>query len=88
MEINEEELRKIVGGTIFSIQFTKRSNGAARRMVCRLGVKKYLRGGAAAYNPTDKGLMTVYDLENKGYRSIPLDSITGPIKARKRVINE
>ncbi len=44
-------------------------------MVCRLGVKKHLRGGAKAYDSKQHNLLTVFDMENEGYRSIPVDSI-------------
>ncbi len=44
-------------------------------MVCRLGVKKHLRGGSKAYDSKQHNLLTVFDMENEGYRSIPVDSI-------------
>lgn len=63
-------------GRIFNVRFLKRTTGEVREMLCRAGVKKHLKGGDAAYNFSDKGLMPVYDLLNEGYRSIPLDSLT------------
>lgn len=44
-------------------------------MVCRVGVKRYEKGGTPAYNPDDYGLLWVWDLEKRGYRSIPLDRV-------------
>ena len=62
-------------GTIFSVEFTKRTTGERRKMQCRLGVKKHLKGGTKAYDAKSKGLITVYDLQAKGYRSIPVDAV-------------
>ena len=62
-------------GTIFSVEFIKRTTGERRKMLCRTGVKKHLKGGDKAYNAASKGLLTVYDLQAKGYRSIPVDAV-------------
>lgn len=45
-------------------------------MVCRLGVTKHLSSeGDRAYDPADKGLLPVWDMQKQAYRSISLDSI-------------
>jgi hypothetical protein len=44
-------------------------------MNARTGVKKHLRGGSPAYSFSANSLLSVYDLNAKGYRSIPLDGI-------------
>lgn len=62
-------------GKIFSVKFIKRSTGELREMVARTGVKAHLKGGDAAYKFSEKSLLPVYDLQAKGYRSIPLDAI-------------
>jgi hypothetical protein len=61
---------KATNGAIFSVLFLKsRSNNEPRRMNCMLNVKKHLTGtGKAA--PESAKVITVYDLVNKGYRSI------------------
>jgi len=64
-------------GKVFAVAFVKRGDGSLRVMNCRLGVKKHLRGGPQAYDPADHGLIVVYDMASRGYRSIPVDSITG-----------
>lgn len=51
-------------------------------MRCRLGVRKHLQGGKLPFSAEDKQLLTVYDIEKKGYRSIPLDNLLD-IKIRK-----
>lgn len=62
-------------GKVFSIKFIKRTTGELRMMVCRTGVKKFLKGGEPAYIPDNKGLIWVYDMQKKGYRSIPEEGI-------------
>jgi len=62
-------------GTIFSVDFIKRTTGEERHMVCRLGVKSHLKGGKKAFDDQEKNLLTVYDVQKSGYRSIPLDAI-------------
>ena len=75
-QFNRTNLRNLVSdGGIFSVEFIKRSNGQLRKMVCRLGVKKHLKGGQKAYSTKVHNLLTVFDMENKGYRSIPVEAI-------------
>lgn len=64
-----------MGGTIFSVGFIKRTTGEFRFMNCRLGVTKHLKGGTKKFNDAVKQLKTVYDIQNKGYRSIPEQGI-------------
>lgn len=71
----EAIFNEVSDGKFFSVRFTKRTTGELRKMVCRVGVKKYLSGGQVKYNPRDKGLLSVWDVENKGYRSIPIDGV-------------
>jgi len=65
----------VKGGRIFGVSFIKRTTGELRAMSCRLGVKKFLKGGKLSYSPAEKQLLTVFSMSDKGYRSIPLDSI-------------
>jgi len=67
-----DKLRR--SGQVFRADFIKRTTGEWRTMVCRCGVKKYLKGGKAAYNFGDKGLLSVFEF-GKGYRSITLDNL-------------
>jgi len=69
-------LNKLVSdGKIFHIEFIKRTTGELRKMRCRLGVTKHLKGGTKKYNPKTKQLLTVFDMEARGYRSIPVEGI-------------
>jgi hypothetical protein len=62
-------------GKIFSVVFEKRSTGVDRLMVCRKGVKKHLNGGELKYNPSSRNLISVFDLQANGYRSISVEGI-------------
>lgn len=62
-------------GRFFTVKFIKRTDGSVREMNCRTGVVKHLRGGDAAYNFSEKGLISVYSLDAEGYRTIPIENI-------------
>lgn len=76
--MTEEAIRKAVSetkGKIFSVSFIKKDN-TLRKMRCRTGVTKHLQGGGElAYDPIEKGLLSVFDMENQGYRMINLRTI-------------
>jgi len=78
MNINER-LQMILDagarGRFFTVKFIKRSNNQKRVMNCRLGVQKHLRGGEKSYSDSEKQLVTVYDLQAKGYRAIALEGL-------------
>ena len=61
--------------TIFSVTFTKK-DGTVRTMVARLNVKKGVKGTGMAYNPIEKGLLPVFDLQKNGFRMINLKTVT------------
>jgi hypothetical protein len=62
-------------GKFIGITFKKRTNGMQRIMNFRLGVNKFTNGGELKYKPIEHTLITVWDRNKKGYRSIPLDNI-------------
>ena len=62
-------------GNVFTVKFTKRSTGEEREMNCRCGVMKHAKGGTLNYDPKEKLLLPVFDMQNQGYRSISLDSL-------------
>jgi hypothetical protein len=70
------EMIRNSNGTIFGVDFVKRTTGEVRKMTARLGVKKHLKGGEAAYDAAAKDLIFVYDITKKAYRSVALDAIT------------
>ncbi len=60
---------KLIGGKIFSVIFTKK-DGTERKMVARLKVKKFLKGGENKVEAPDRPYKVVFDLQAKGYRTI------------------
>jgi len=67
------ELIKSTGGKIFSAVFVKK-DGSIRAINARIGVKINLKGGKNG--ASDKNaLMTVYDMNAKGYRMINLATL-------------
>jgi hypothetical protein len=65
-------------GRVFHVTFTKK-DGTTREMVCRFGVKSYLKGGEWANGqaglPEEHWLAIVFDMGKKGYRSIPVNRL-------------
>ena len=68
-------IESVSDGTIFSVDFVKRTTGEIRHMVCRRGVTKHLKGGELGYNAKEKDLLSVFDMQKNGYRMISLDSL-------------
>jgi len=69
-----EKLYSIDNGSIFTATFIKK-DGSLRRMNCRRGVRKYLKGGVLKYNPKDRNLISVFDMKAQGYRMINIDTL-------------
>jgi len=63
-------------GHIFKVVFIKRTTGEKRVMVCRGRVKKGVKGVGLAFEPNEKQLLVVYDMQKQGYRMIPYDRVT------------
>lgn len=81
----DEFLRAVGDGRFFSAKFVKRTNGEIRKINARVGVKNHLKGGEKNFKDEDYDLVTVYDLMNGGYRSIPMDSLV-ELKAHGKLI--
>lgn len=62
-------------GEFFTVTFVKRTDGTTRTINARLGVRRYLRGGDLPYDPIEKGLLPVYDVQKRDYRMINLGTI-------------
>jgi len=61
-------------GRIFSVYFQK-SDGSMRKMVCRRGVRKHLRGGDLPYDPGSRLLIPVFELQIREYRMVNVASL-------------
>ena len=66
-------------GVFFGVSFIKRTTGELRKMVCRGGVQKHLKGGELSYNPSDHALIGIWDStvedRTKAYRMIAIEGI-------------
>ena len=62
-------------GNVFSVVFLKK-DGSIRHMTCRFGVKKHLKGGELKFNPIEKSLLVVFDMQKEAYRMINLETIS------------
>lgn len=69
-----QEIRSKAGDTFFSVHFIKK-NKEYRKMVCRLKVKKGVKGIGMSYSPTEKGLLCVFDLQKEAFRMINIRTI-------------
>lgn len=66
-------IRKSVGSKFFVVEFIK-ADGTLRKMNARLGVKKGVNGVGRKFEDKEHQL-TVYDVQNKGYRIINLETL-------------
>lgn len=67
-------LRNEIGDRFFAVAFQKR-DGTVRYMVCRKGVRKYLRGGELPYDPESRLLLSVFDVSKQEYRMVNIASL-------------
>ena len=61
-------------GKIFSAVFTKK-DGEKRKMVCRQGVAKYVKGIGLKFKPEERNLIGVFDMHKKAYRFINTNTL-------------
>ena len=61
-------------GKIFKAVFTKKS-GEKRKMVCRRGVAKYVKGIGLKFKPEERDLIGVFDMHKKAYRFINIKTL-------------
>ena len=72
---------KIIGlleknkSNMFSVVFLKK-DGSIRKMLCRFGVKKHLNGGKLSFDPRERKLLVVFDMQKEAYRMINLETIS------------
>lgn len=76
-DITKEEAKALIKGTkgkFFTVTFIKK-DGTTRVMNARLGVRAYLKGGELPYDPEEKGLIPVFDVQIKRYRMVNTQTI-------------
>lgn len=81
VKIKEE----ISNGKIFSASFVK-VDGTNRSMVARVGVQKGVKGVGRKFDPEDKGLVSVFDMQKRQFRFINLNT-TYHVRANGRDYN-
>ena len=69
-----DKIIKAMGNKIFTVTFTKK-DGTVRVMNARRGVKKGVTGVGLAYDAAEKGLITVYDMKKRQFRSVNVDTV-------------
>ena len=75
-------------GKIFSAVFTKK-DGEKGKMICRLGVAKYVKGVGLNFKPEERALVGVFDMYKKAYRFINMKTLEQiKIKGIKYIIKE
>lgn len=75
-------IHRLAGNTVFSVHFSKRTTGEERTMICRFTPSIDHTGPTR--QTIRQGILIVWDMQKRGYRSIPLDSIKW-IKIRGKV---
>jgi len=63
------------GGRIFTVEHIKK-DGTPRKTNCRLDVKAHTKNKGLRYNPSERGLVPVFDMQIKAYRMVNLKTIT------------
>lgn len=71
--MNIEELRKLLTTDIVTVTFTKK-DGSKREMICTT-IPDYLPETGTVYTKPDPNVVTVWDLEQNGWRSFRFDSV-------------
>ena len=66
-------LIKKSNGKFMTVSFTKRSDNSLRRMNCRIGVSKGVKGTRRSQRNT--GLITVYDMTNREFRNVNVSGL-------------
>ena len=79
MQVSLEKLQDIVinsDGKLFSASFIKK-DGSTRNIVCRLGVKSYIKGsGKPSYAlKKDNPYQLVFDFQKSAYRVINMETL-------------
>jgi len=82
----QQKIKDYKGHQFFTVEFVKRTNNEVRKMNCRKGVRKGVRGGGLRFDPVSKGLVSVFDVPLGQHRFISLDTIKRVNMMGKRFI--
>ena len=82
--IAQDLLRETSNKKIFTVTFRKRTTGEIRTMNAMRGVRKGVTGQGLPFDPSEKNLLTVYDMKKKGHRFVNLDEVISFTANRKK----
>ena len=71
----EKLLKETSNKKVFSVTFVKRTTGELRKMNAMRGVRKGVKGVGHSFNPSEKGLLCVYDMKKKDFRFVNLNDV-------------
>ena len=72
--IVENLLKETSNKKIFSVTFVKK-DGSIRKMNAMRGVRKGVKGVGHSFDPSEKNLLTVYDMQIGAFRFVNLDDV-------------
>jgi hypothetical protein len=72
--IVENLLKETSNKKIFSVTFIKK-DGSLRKMNAMRGVRKGVKGVGHSFDPSEKNLLTVYDMQKLDFRFVNLNEI-------------
>ena len=79
--VNLKNMIRSTNGKIFRVNFIKK-DGTARKMVCRIKVKKNVNGNGHRIGLAS-AVIRVFDMQKLAYRSIPLDRVINMLIAKQ-----
>lgn len=71
----EKFLKETSNKKVFSVTFVKRTTGQVRKMNAMRGVRKGVKGVGHSFNPSEKGLLCVYDMQIQDFRFVNLEDV-------------
>jgi hypothetical protein len=80
--IVENLLKETSNKKIFSVTFVKK-DGSLRKMNAMRGVRKGVKGVGHSFNPSEKNLLPVYDMQKGDFRFVNLNDVIS-FKANKK----
>ncbi len=71
------DLMEKSNGQIFTVMFIKKTDGKYREMNCRLGVSKGVNGTGRNFDPAERDLLGVFDMQKDAHRMVNLRQVVG-----------
>jgi hypothetical protein len=83
----EQLLKETANKKIFTVTFVKK-DGSIRKMNAMRGVRKGVKGVGHSFNPSEKNLLTVYDMKIKEFRFVNLNDVLSFTANKKKFVKE